>query len=375
MAQLVFVHGVATRGSQAYHQKITEQNTLFQELMFRETKVEIHSPIWGDIVPPIRPDVFKTDQGVQTYSLNVAPATALGGGLAGGGGVDGVSTFSIGEVGKQDPVAALDAICSQIADGASAQGRPLTAEELHTFRKAADLIASNSAETVFAGDVTAAAIAERLKADAPGSFGIGSFVRDAISAVTNRIRHAASTLGFGAVRDSLSPAVGLFIGDVFVYLKQGEHRTKIQRSVGAALTAAYEAAKADGGPLVVVGHSMGGVILVDMLANPAAAGLPTDIRIDALLTVGSQPGLFASVDVLTRDSSTETYRRPECVRHWLNVFDPIDPLAFRTDMVFAHAEDLAFNSVAGITDTHSKYFQRPQFFARSRARLQEEGIL
>ncbi|MFW5401176.1 hypothetical protein V2A85_15895 [Yersinia sp. 1252 StPb PI] len=118
------------------------------------------------------------------------------------------------------------------------------------------------------------------------------------------------------------------------------------------------------------------MILVDMLSNPVAAELPEDIDVDALFTVGSQPGLFAALDVLSYNPSAGSFRRkPDCVRHWLNIFDPIDPLAFRTDMIYAGAEDLAFNSVAGITETHSKYFQRPQFYARSRARLKQFGIL
>jgi len=166
------------------------------------------------------------------------------------------------------------------------------------------------------------------------------------------------------------------MGDVFVYLKQGDYRQKIQSIIGQALVKAYEAKKTGKGPLVVIGHSMGGVILVDMLSNPGAAGLPEDIEVDALLTVGSQPGLFAALDVLVPSPPAGSPRRkPDCVKHWLNVFDPIDPLAFRTDMIFTGAEDLAFNSVAGITDTHSKYFQRPQFYARSRARLKGFGIL
>src|SRR5262245_18918348 len=121
---------------------------------------------------------------------------------------------------------------------------------------------------------------------------------------------------------------------------------------------------------------MGGVILVDLLTNAGSADLPGDFNVDALLTVGSQPGFFAALDLLESNLPTGSVRRrPDCVKHWLNVFDPIDPLAFRTDMIFKDATDLAFNSVTGIMEAHSKYFQRPQFYARTRKRLQKLGVL
>ncbi|MHC8400303.1 hypothetical protein ACYZTX_12690 [Pseudomonas sp. MDT1-17] len=376
MAQLVFVHGVATRDTLEYQDAIANRDKLFRELLFTGSDVTIHSPIWGKFVPPISQDVFGTDKGVGTYALNVGATPGLGGGLMGGGQAGGTSDVSIGAVGKQDPIAALDAICSEIADRAARERRDLKPEELQAFRKASDLIATGKASTAFVGDANSQTIADQLNVGAPTAYGIGSLISDAISAVTDRVRNAASTLGFGAIRDSLSPAIGLFIGDVFVYLKEGEDRQRIRSEVGEALAKAHEGAKAGKGPLVVVGHSMGGVILVDMLTNPALAGLPDGFKVDALLTVGSQPGFFAALDLLAHNLPAGSQRRkPDCVKHWLNVFDPIDPLAFRTEKIFKDAVDFAFNSVTGITEAHSKYFQRPQFYARSRERLQGFGIL
>ncbi|MER9082451.1 hypothetical protein [Mesorhizobium sp. M0895] len=108
-------------------------------------------------------------------------------------------------------------------------------EELQAFRKAAELIAAESAATAFAGEASPKTIADQLRAGAPASFGIGSVISDAVSAVTGRVRNAASTLGFGAIRGSLSPSIGLFMGDVLVYLKEGERREKIREEVAKAL--------------------------------------------------------------------------------------------------------------------------------------------
>lgn len=375
MTQLVFVHGVATRNTPAYQQAVLNRNTLFRENVFGQN-VEFHAPNWGQHVPLIQPGVFETDKGATTYSLNVSPPPGLGGGVMGGATTPGNPDISIEAIGKQDPIAALDAICSEIIDRATRENRPLEDEELRAFRVATDLIASDSAAAVFPADASTQTITAKLKDGAPATFSIGSKIAEAITKVTDRVRNAASTLGFGAVRDSLSPSIGLFIGDVFVYLKEGELREKIRDEVRNALVAAHAAAKAEKGPLVLVGHSMGGVILVDMLADPSSAGLPKDLKVDALITVGSQPGFFGALDVLTSNMPAGSgRRRPDCVGLWLNVFDPIDPLAFRADMIFSGVNDLAFNSVTGITEAHSKYFQRAQFYARTRIRLKDAGIL
>ncbi|OAP43548.1 hypothetical protein ATB98_24490 [Sinorhizobium saheli] len=374
MVQLVFVHGVATRDTPEYRAAIGNRDTLFRKLLFTGSDVSIHAPMWGQFVPAIPQTVFETDEGVTTYSLNIGPGPGMAGGLVGEVPVApvGISDATIGAIGKQDPVAALDAICSEIADRAAREARDLNPEELAAFKRAFEVIDSDAAATVFAGEASTETIAEQLKTG-PGAFGITDVIGEAVLAVTDRVRNAASTLGFGAVRGNLSPAIGLFLGDVFVYLKDGDVRQRIRAEIGKAVTAAHLASKAGKGPLILIGHSMGGVILVDMLANPRAAGLPDDLKVDALLTVGSQPGFFAVLDLLAWSGAQR--KKPGCVNRWLNIFDPIDPLAFRTDTIFEGAEDFSFNSVTGIMEAHSKYFQRPQFYARSRKRLKEFGIL
>lgn len=376
MAQLVFVHGVATRDTPEYQTAVKNRDKLFQELLFAGRDATIHSPMWGQFVPAIPGGVFDTKRGVATFSINVGAPPSFGGGLMGGGQAAAASDVSIGAVGKQDPVAALDAICSEIVDRADRENRHLNPEELDAFRRAFELIASDSAATAFAGDASPQTIADQLTVKTAKAYGFGSLIGDAVSAVTDRVRNAASTLGFDAVRGRLSPAIGLFMSDVFVYLKKGEHREKIRSEICKALIQAHEKTKAQNGPFVVVGHSMGGVILVDMLTNPGSANLPDGFSVDALLTVGSQPGFFAALDLLEQNLPLGSARRkPDCVGHWLNVFDPIDPLAFRTDMIYENAVDLEFNSVAGITQAHTKYFQRPQFYARARKQLQDFGVL
>lgn len=374
MPQLVFVHGVATRVDADYARAVANRNKFYQELVFDGQPVDFYSPMWGKFVNPIPEGVFQTNADITTFSLNISSVSGLNGGMrfTSGDNLD----VSIVAVGQQDSVAALDAICSQIADTAESAHRPLSEEEFQAFRNAFALIESKQSDNLFSADASTQSISDRLKGQGDSAFSIGSVISNAISTVTERIYHTASTLGFSAVRENLGPSVGLFMGDVFVYLKEGQTRHAIQEIIRIDLIQAYNAKKAGKGPLVVAGHSMGGVILTDMLTDPAAAGLPDDIEIDALFTVGSQPGLFAALGVLSSNPPAgSSLRRPDCVKNWFNVFDPIDPFAFCAGMIYTGAEDVVFNSVAGITDTHSKYFQRPQFYERTRTRLNALGIL
>src|SRR3546814_4527971 len=107
--------------------------------------------------------------------------------------------------------------------------------------------------------------------------------------------------------DTLFPYTTLFrsLGDVFAYLREGELRSRIRELIREELAKAWSACEAGSGPMVVVGHSMGGVILIDMLQDPQGAGLPADLRVEALFTVGSQPGLFRSVGALGGARSEE----------------------------------------------------------------------
>ena len=67
--------------------------------------------------------------------------------------------------------------------------------------------------------------------------------------------------------------------------------------------------------------------------------------------------------------------KPASVGAWYNVFDPIDPLAFRADPIFSGVTDFMFDSITGLASAHTTYFKRPQFYARCRYRLQLAGVM
>jgi hypothetical protein len=165
------------------------------------------------------------------------------------------------------------------------------------------------------------------------------------------------------------------VGDVFLYLREGERRAAIRARVADALTQAHARAKAGNGPLIVLGHSMGGVILYDMLTDPAGAGLSANFKADVLMTVGSQPGffeelkLFAASDLQVGSDKPRKLAAKPAADHWWNVYDPVDILSFRCAPIFDGAEDFVFSSVTGLIDAHTSYFTRPRFHARLKERL------
>ncbi|WP_033924243.1 hypothetical protein [Sphingomonas sp. 35-24ZXX] len=373
MVQLVFVHGVATRSGPGYAQGLANRDALFRKVAFEGREVTILSPLWGDLVPSINPKVFGTDEGVRSFSIGAPVGDGQTGGL---GGAPGPGGADLAAVARQNPTVAIDAVFAQAVGTADSAGVELTAEDLAAFRLAARAIESDDAPARVGAAATDADLARSLGDLGANSFGIGSRLANAVSVVSGRIRNTASTVAFGTVRDFISPAVGMFLGDVFAYLQQGRLRDRIQEVVRTDLVQAHEASLSGKGPVVVVAHSMGGVILSDMLQDLAASGLPADLQIAALFTVGSQPGLFKAVGVLSGSAGPDGKTpRPACVGAWFNVFDPIDPLAFRADALYSGVDDLAFDSVTGLASAHTTYFSRPQFHARFRRRLADLSVI
>jgi len=382
MTQLVFIHGVATRGGASYLQGVANRNSLLEAVLFEGAPVSIHTPLWGDLVPKIEAAVYDT-KGVSSFSIGAGPAAlggGMGGGIAGFGAAPAAGGPSLAEIARTKPTAALDALFAELVDHYDALGLPIPPNELAAFAHTAKAMMRD--ET--AGGTGSSTLVARVGVDAdfagaveapgaPTTFGIVNVITNAAQAVTDRLRKVASAVVFDPLADLARPQVGFFLGDVFVYLRGGPVRDAIRAKVAEGLLAAH-AARAPGEKLVVIGHSLGGVILVDMLSSPEGAGLPQDLRVDALLTVGSQPGLFQALDLIS-PSGGEATPRPANVDCWFNVFDPIDPLAFRAEPIFSGVQDFMFDSIAGLAAAHTTYFKRPQFYARCRHRLQLSGVI
>ena len=114
------------------------------------------------------------------------------------------------------------------------------------------------------------------------------------------------------------------LGDILFYQKRGE---TIGRFVAQALADLEP-------PVVAVGHSLGGIVLVDLLSR---GGAP---RVDLLVTAGSQSPLFYAIDAL--DQIRWGQPRPAPFMPWLNIYNRQDFLSFCASRIFS--------GTAGITD-------------------------
>jgi hypothetical protein len=85
-------------------------------------------------------------------------------------------------------------------------------------------------------------------------------------------------------------------------------------------------------PVVAVGHSLGGIILVDLLSRTDSP------RIDLLVTAGSQSPLFYAIDALERIRRGQMPPGP--FPPWLNIYNRQDFLSFCAARVFGEVKGI-----------------------------------
>jgi pimeloyl-ACP methyl ester carboxylesterase len=215
--------------------------------------------------------------------------------------------------------------------------------------------------------------------------GIGDSIQSGLATVGGWIGNGVSDLILMAKRRDLSKGVAFFLGDIFVYLRQhdlaGDQgvQARLFKPILDDLINAFKAPRQQGEPFVVVGHSLGGVLLYDLLTDPKclrrleaeAAGF----KIDLLTTVGSQPGFFADLK-LYRDKpqAGNLLAKPANVAAWHNVFDYTDVFSFLAGEAFDGVTDFGYDTAVDVMAAHSAYFKRPSFYQRMRKRLQGLGF-
>lgn len=104
-----------------------------------------------------------------------------------------------------------------------------------------------------------------------------------------------------------------------------------------------ERLRAGGGPFVVVAHSQGSMIAYCVLMEPEFAA----IDVPLFVTIGSPLGIDEVQDFITDLTRVKPLAVPPNVRRWINVCDPLDPVALDKQL----ADDYATNSNGvGVTD-------------------------
>ncbi|MFE3202594.1 hypothetical protein [Embleya sp. NPDC059237] len=387
---VVFVHGVATRRSPAYERSSAQRSALLRSFLAPALRVPtdaltVLDAYWGD----------------------AASTFAWGHASLPGGGEERFGTAAP----EESPV--LASACA--AHPETAAHAPLTAVARTCLADAIDLLWTASSERALAAEavelaelaVAAASYADRhadpswlaavtddrvfldrllarLPARTPEAdpateiFG-GSGRRAAVGRLREglaRIAAAApraATTGLVSVgRSRTHRAVSRFLGDVLSYLRQREQHGAdgaIARVIAETIEAA-DRARTDTDPrLVIVAHSMGGNIVYDLLSC-----LRPDLACDSLVTVGSQVGVFAELDlfrnvVAPADPRVDRVPALPNLGRWVNVFDPDDVMAFVVGGIFDNVEDYRYSTGAGLLGAHSAYFLRPSFHRLLAARV------
>jgi hypothetical protein len=239
----------------------------------------------------------------------------------------------------------LSAAVSTVGDAEDAQLVTAVARSLTARMIAASLPQPGMAELV--ADLPAAAInahardelvnamARAMGADTRGWFG------DVLKSVGTKVAVAKR-------QEFMSP-LSSFLRDVTFYLAHG---TAMRDYIEADI-------RKHGGsaPVVVVGHSLGGIAAVDLLGDASVMGGDDPLKVDLLVTVGSQAPLLFLMDSLS--SYSPRYADKQFQVPWLNIYNREDLLSFCAERVFVNGPEINDKEVvAGVPFplSHSAYW-------------------
>ncbi len=234
------------------------------------------------------------------------------------------------------------------------------------------------------GDLVAAALATQLPGSDLGVRSAGITVRTDLAssvfgAVKGVINAADAMIGklTGAlggtlnqfVRGKLAGPIALTLGDVVGY---HQNRQRIHKRLFERLDASAPGWGAEGKPVHVMAHSLGGLLVLD--AALGACG--RTLHVGQLVTFGSQPAFF---HIMTPRNGLSPYRQghpvdlPGSIARWTNLWHPLDVLAFVTSTVFRLSGDSAPQdiqvqaSASTIAEAggwlHSVYWRSPELVA------------
>lgn len=247
--------------------------------------------------------------------------------------------------------------------GARATGQPQARELAKALARAvtAGALASAGAEADCTGaerDRLVELITTRLGGDArvPGARAAAVLGRLAMRVTTQPL--------LNAWRGSLTVGATPALGDILRY-----------QARGADLRAfLHERITADPGPTVLIGHSLGGIALVDLLALAAARGEPVP-GARLLVTVGSQAPFLYELGALA--GIVPGTRLPYAFPRWLNVYDRQDVLSYLAEPVFPgdpRVSDQEISSRQPFPACHSAYWKQDSLYARIEQAVAEAEI-
>lgn len=147
-------------------------------------------------------------------------------------------------------------------------------------------------------------------------------------------------------RAALVPKAAPGLGDVLKYLVRGE---ELRAYLRACIADSHE-------DVVVMGHSLGGIAAVDLLAKEDIG------QVVRLVTVGTQVGMLYELDALPGLRFGQ--HPPNSFPRWDNIVDPRDVLAYSSEAVFPEfSTDYYIDNDAPFPRNHSAYFGNLSFYS------------
>jgi hypothetical protein len=192
--------------------------------------------------------------------------------------------------------------------------------------------------------------------------------------------YASKLIAFG--RRPQSKQTATFLGDALHYLNSrgvAPRPGPIPARVLAVLAEAHQTQQdRPGEPLVVVSHSLGGLIVYDIVTHflPNMADY-AGLRIDHWTSISTQIGLFEEMKLFL--ASDPQYGPDNPVpfpdRHllggWWNLWDPHDFLSFKVAHIIDGVEDDLFNSGLSLAGAHLACLKMSSFYILVAEKLRE----
>lgn len=134
---------------------------------------------------------------------------------------------------------------------------------------------------------------------------------------------------------------------------------------GAAMRAwvKEEIAKCEA-PVVAMGHSLGGILLVDALLGPKASLAGCKL----LVTFGSQAPMLMAMGAIEEVTVPKDFA-------WLNIWTRYDFVSFLAADIFPGATDREVTINYGFPDSHGRYYTTPEFFDAIKAHPVAAAVL
>jgi hypothetical protein len=360
--QVVFVHGVNTRdnGHDHYKHSVTSRDDRLRRLAFG-ADAKIYSPYWGQYGLPGKDlESFPTAKGaVQALGNPKSPLSAE-------------SFLALAQKNFVDLIAALSVAAISSADLANDQDR----RAIEDYWIAAVAYAEARGKPGWLVQVgTDVEFADKLSAEVGMASKIRSLGTGWLPGLPKFDLHAIAAQG---ARKVAAGFLAQFLGDALMFFSRRTQSAAVRQEIAKHIVLAAKAAAADNGPLILIGHSMGGSVLHEVLSDPEEVAviekeLGRQLVVDLFLSVGTQIGLFAELNLFPASSGERALAVP--IKNYWNIYDYTDTLAFLCGPLIKGAVDFEVNTAAGFIESHSAYFQSALFYSRLKARLKAIGII